>query len=70
MRSLSDAHDQLQNSWRLLHLQWEQTCTMWNDPLRHHFEKSFWQATSAVPGTIDELQKLADVIAKARRQVG
>ena len=70
MGSLLNTHDQLRNTWLSLQRQWQASCALWDDPVRHQFEREFWQDFErVVPATINEMQKLAEVIAQARRSV-
>jgi len=70
MSSLLNAHDQLRNSWQSLRHQWQVSYAVWNDPVSLRFEREFWQSFErVVPETMEEMQKLAEVIAQARRSV-
>jgi len=70
MNGVNDAGERLQNGWRALQQQWQTTCELWNDPVRHHFEREFWQEwEQVVPSTLDAMQQLAEVMSAARRAV-
>ena len=71
MSSVNVAGERLHNSWRTLQRQWQTTCDLWNDPVRHHFEREFWQGweEQVVPSTLDAMQHLAEVMSAARHAV-
>jgi len=70
MSNVNVTSERLQNSWRALQQQWQATCELWNDPVRHHFEREFWQEwEQVVPSTLDAMQQLAEVMSAARRAV-
>ena len=70
MGSLSKAYEQLCNRWQSLQRQWQASGTLWNDPVQRRFVRDFWQDFErVVPATMSEMQKLAEVIAQARRSV-
>ena len=50
--------------------QWNRTTALWNDPVRHRFERDFWQEFERViHPALKEMDKLAAVIAQAQREV-
>ena len=70
MGSLLNTQNQLGSSWQALQRKWQASCAQWNDPVSRKFEREFWQDFErVVPATINEMQKLAEVIAQARRSV-
>jgi hypothetical protein len=70
MSSLLNAHDQLHNNWQSLRHQWQVSYAVWDDPVSLRFEREFWQSFErVVPETMEEIQRLAEVIAQARRSV-
>ena len=70
MSSVNTAGERLYNRWRALQQQWRTTCDLWNDPVRHHFEREFWQEwEQVVPTTLNALQDLAEVMSAAQRAV-
>ena len=70
MSSAHDAGERLRNNWRALQQQWSATSELWNDPVRRHFEKEFWQEWEQVaPAALDAMQRLAEVMSAARRAV-
>lgn len=70
MSSLNASHDHLQTAWQALQKQWQASCDLWNDPVRWHFEREYWQGFErVVPATMDEMQKLERIVAQARRNV-
>jgi hypothetical protein len=70
MASLLGAHDHLDRAWQSLQRQWQASRDQWDDPVSRGFEREFWQEYERVtPATMAEMQKLAEVIAQARRAV-
>ncbi len=70
MASLLNTRQQLGNSWQALQRQWQASRAQWNDPVSHRFEREFWQDIERiVPATMNEMQKLAEMIAQARRSI-
>ena len=70
MASVKAASEGLHHEWRTLQQQWRATCDLWNDPVRHRFEREFWQEwEQVVPAAIGEMQKMADVLSAARNHV-
>jgi len=70
MASLLNTHDTLDNGWQRLQQQWRAACDRWNDPVSRRFEREYWQEYERLlPATMQEMQKLAEVIAQARRAV-
>ena len=70
MSNLNASEERLRQSWRALQQQWRSTCDLWNDPVRHRFEREFWQEwEQVVPATLDTMQQLANIASQARRAV-
>ncbi|MBL7065841.1 MAG: hypothetical protein ISS49_16820 [Anaerolineae bacterium] len=70
MSGVNVAGERLQNAWRALQQQWRITGDLWNDPVRHHFEREFWQEwEQVVPSTLEAIRHLAEVMGAARRAV-
>jgi len=70
MASLLSAHDHLDQGWQSLQRQWQASREQWNDPVSQRFEREYWQEHERLlPATMQEMQKLAEVIAQARRVV-
>lgn len=68
--AVDHARETLRAHWRVLVQQWDATCEVWRDQVRDRFEKEYWHELShIVPQTLDELERLAGVLAQARRQV-
>ncbi|HIC87993.1 MAG TPA: hypothetical protein EYP04_01105 [Anaerolineae bacterium] len=68
--SLNVTHNQLQQAWQQLRRQWQETAALWNDPVRWQFEQEFWQPLERqVPATLQEMDRLAQVMAQARQNV-
>jgi|Deesub1362B_J571_1020462.scaffolds.fasta_scaffold74138_2 hypothetical protein len=70
MSTLNDAYERIHSSWQALRGQWRTTCDLWNDPVRRRFEREFWQEFErTVPAAMEQMRRLAEVIAQARREV-
>jgi len=53
-----------------LRQQWQATCALWQDPVAHHFERRFWQEwEQTVPATLAAMERLAQILEQARREV-
>jgi len=70
MRPLDDAHEHLKADWRVLQTRWQASRAQWDDAVAQRFEKDFWQECEQVlPATMQEILKLSEVLAQARRNV-
>jgi hypothetical protein len=70
MAELSSTIAQLDTAWRALQQRWAATKSLWSDKVSRDFERELWvQLEGQVPATQREMQRLAEVIAKARRNV-
>jgi hypothetical protein len=70
MRNLSITRAELHEAWQRVCQRWQGTTALWNDPVRWQFEREFWQPLEdQVPLTLREMERLAEVIAGARRSV-
>lgn len=70
MSNLSLTADHLNTAWQVLHQRWEQTRAVWNDPVARSFEKEHWTPLEQQTRTTQqEMERLAQVVAKARRSV-
>ncbi len=70
MASLNTTHTQLDSAWRVLRQRWGDTQSLWNDPVRHSFEKEHWTPLeSQMRATLEHLERLAQVVAQAQRNV-
>lgn len=70
MASLSMTMSQLDSAWRVLRQRWESTREVWDDKVRRDFEKDYWtELESQVQATQREMERLAQVIDRARRSV-
>lgn len=70
MSNLNQPISQLEQSWKALVLRWEETKKVWTDLVRHDFEKTYWEPLAPQPPAVSrELERLAQVIAGARRNV-
>jgi len=70
MSSLGQARNQLQNAWSRLQDQWQGASDRWHDVVRQRFERDSWgEYERTLPAALKELDRLAEVIAQARREV-
>ena len=70
MANLNIVIAQLDSTWKSLVLRWQEATKVWNDPVRRDFEREYWDVlTHQVPATKREMERLAQVIARARRNV-
>ncbi len=70
MASLKVAVDQMDSTLKTFRQNWENTRLVWNDPVQQHFEKDYWQPLETqAQATLREMERLAQVIAQARRNV-
>ncbi len=60
----------LDTSWKKLRQKWEQTQTIWNDPVSRKFEKTFLvPLAEQMQRTQRELERLTQVIEQAQQHV-
>lgn len=70
MANLSVTVTNLTSSWVKLRQRWESSKSMWNDKVREDFERDYWlQLEQQVNTTQREMERLAQVISKARHSV-
>ena len=70
MAGVQQAQQRLQAHWHALRQQWQATCALWQDPVAHHFERRFWQEwEQTVPATLAAMERLAQILEQARREV-
>ena len=70
MSNLSSTAADLQTDWRRLWQKWENVKTQWNDSVRRGFEDDYWTPLEKQAQAVQrEMERLAQVIAKAQRSV-
>ncbi|MFQ5342051.1 MAG: hypothetical protein ACE5F6_10950 [Anaerolineae bacterium] len=70
MGNLNTTRAELQDAWQRLRQRWEETKAVWNDLVRRRFEKEHWAPLEdQAQATHREMERLAQVIAQARRSV-
>ncbi len=70
MADLDAPINQLGAAWRVLRQSWEDRKSLWNDPISQSFEKDYLALFEGqTQFTLREMQKLAQVIAGARRRI-
>lgn len=70
MSSLSNTREKLQSELAHLTRQWQTTASLWNDSVRHRFERDFMQEYERIiHPALNQMDRLAAVIAQARREV-
>ena len=70
MTNLNTTHAQLSEFTQRIRQRWAETQSMWSDPVQQYFEKDYWLPLEAqAQATLREMERLAQVIAQARRNV-
>lgn len=70
MSNLSQTIADFQEAWQRLSRRWEDTKAVWKDPIAWHFAKEYWDVLAPQPPAVQrEMERLAQVIAGARRSV-
>ncbi len=70
MSGLNTAISRLDAAWQTLQQRWNDTKAVWNDPVRRSFEQEYWAPLERqMPAVQRELERLAQVVAAARRSV-
>jgi hypothetical protein len=70
LAGLNDIHGQMKAAWQRVELRWLETCDVWSDSVQRQFQREFWQPLETeVLATQRELAQLAELIAKARRDL-
>jgi hypothetical protein len=70
MANLNSAITQLDTAFKTLRQRWESTSAVWNDPVSRSFAQDYWAPLEEqVQATGREMDRLAQVIAQARRGV-
>lgn len=68
---MSNPHQPVENlatSFQMLNRRWQETRSLWNDIVRRHFERIYWEPLERqARATHEEAARLADVLAKAMR---
>jgi hypothetical protein len=60
--------EDLRTAFQMLNQRWQETRPLWNDFVRYHFERTYWEALERqARATHEEAARLADVLAKAMR---
>ncbi len=67
--SLETSRYQLHSTLKTVLLHWDETCRLWNDPVRREFEADYWnQLEPGVMQALSALEKLAQVIGRLRQE--
>ena len=70
MSNFEQCIEQLNVALKALHLRWEETKAVWNDPVSRDFEGTYLALLDGdTRVTLQEMQKLAQVVAEARRRI-
>ncbi len=70
MSNLNIAISRLESEWKALALRWEETKKVWTDLVGRDFEREYWESFAPQPPAVQrEMERLAQVIAGARRSV-
>ena len=60
--------EDLRTSFQMLSQRWEEAKALWNDVVRRHFERTYWEPLERqARATHEEAARLAEVLAKAMR---
>ena len=60
--------EDLRTSFQMLSQRWEEARSLWNDVVRRHFERTYWEPLERqARATHEEAVRLAEVLAKAMR---
>lgn len=67
---MRNASETILHTWRSLKRQWETTSSLWNDAVKHRFQKTYMdEYEPVVSSVLKELDNLQEIIAQARRHV-
>lgn len=70
MGNLNNARERIHSGWQGLQGQWHATRELWDDPVQRRFKREFWQEFKRiVPAATEQMRRLANVIAQARREL-
>jgi len=70
MSTLNDARERIHSGWQALRGQWHIARELWDDPVQRRFEREFWQEFErTVLAATEQMRRLAELIAQARRKV-
>lgn len=70
MSGLKRTATELEETWRWLCRQWDQTKSLWDDKVRRDWEEEFWTVLEQqVPATYREMERLAQVINRAQQDL-
>ena len=70
MARLNDIYHRMQSEWRQINIHWQSATNDWHDAAQERFERDFWQTyESTLPVFFKEVERLAETIEKARREV-
>jgi len=70
MHGLGNTGSGLQDAFRRLSQRWKEVKAVWADSVQRRFEKRYWAPLeSQTQATLKEMDRLAQVIAQARRHV-
>lgn len=60
--------EDMRTAFQMLNQRWQETRPLWNDLVRRHFERTWWEPLEQqARATHEEAARLADVLAKAMR---
>lgn len=70
MAQLQATAAELLEAWRRLQQRWQDSRALWNDPVARSFEKERWTPLEQQSRAAQqEMERLAQVVAQARRSV-
>lgn len=60
--------EDLRTAFQMLNQRWEEARAVWNDVVRWHFERTYWEPLDReARATHEEAARLAEMLAKAMR---
>lgn len=70
MAALTTTLERLSAQLRVLRQRWQETRTLWDDPVARRFEQNYWTPLDTEAyRTLQELDSLAQVLAQAKQHV-
>lgn len=70
MSNLGQSRNHLQNEWSRLQSHWQTTESLWNDVVRHRFEREFWVLYEPeVQKVLRAMERLDRIVEQAKREV-
>lgn len=69
IKDINSIYAEYVNAWRMLSHQWQETVTIWRDPVSHRFDNEFWQPLEIeVESMRRELERLIETVKIVSRE--